>query len=121
MHSDLGIGFHPDLGTAGQGLVWGVDHGAWTVNRDPIALGVALTALDGQHGQVGAFGIGADVVLVNVYSAFHFSPSLKSLNAPILSRRLRKPRDSSCRTRGAEIASRSATSCKVSGLSLSSP
>jgi len=45
------------------------------MNRDPIALGVALTALDGEHGQVGALGIGADVMLVNVYAAFHFNAS----------------------------------------------
>ena len=84
MHRDLGIGFHPDLGSTGQGLVWGVDHGAWTMDRDPIALGVALTALDGQDGQVGALGIGADVVLVNVYSAFHQrSPNLRLRDSSI--------------------------------------
>jgi hypothetical protein len=30
-----------------------------------------LTALDGQDRQVSALGIGADVMLINVYSAFH--------------------------------------------------
>jgi hypothetical protein len=43
-----------------------------------------LTALDGQDGQVGALGIGADVVLVNVYSAFHQrSPNLRLRDSSI--------------------------------------
>ena len=84
MRRDLGIGFHPNLGSAGQGLVWRVDHGTWTMDRDPIALGVALTALDSQDGQVGALGIGADVVLIDMYSAFHQrSPNLRLRDSSI--------------------------------------
>jgi len=73
MHSDLGIGFDPHLCPAGQGLVWGVDHGAWTVDIDSIALDVALAGLHGEHWEVGAFAISADVVLVNVDALDHYS------------------------------------------------
>jgi hypothetical protein len=38
------------------------------VDRDAVALGIALAGFYCQHGQVCAFGVGADVVLVNVDS-----------------------------------------------------
>lgn len=41
------------------------------MNLDSVALDVALTGLDGEHRQVGALGIGADIVLVNVDAFFH--------------------------------------------------
>ena len=68
--------FDPDLCTTGQRLVGGVDHGAWAVNRDPVALGIPLAGFDGQHGQVCAFGVGADMVLVNMYARDHLLASI---------------------------------------------
>ena len=63
--------FDPDLCTTGQRLVWRVDHGAWAVNRDPVAFRVALTRLYSKHRKVCTFAIGADVVLINVNPCDH--------------------------------------------------
>ena len=70
---DLSIGFDPHLGPAGQRLVGGVDHGAWTVDIDPVALDVALAGFYCQYRQVGAFAISADVVLIDVDALDHYS------------------------------------------------
>ena len=75
-HRHVGFSFDPHLCAAGKRLIRAVDHGTRPMNHDFVALAVFLVRFDGEDGQVGAFGIGANVVLINVDSSFHLSDSL---------------------------------------------
>jgi len=77
LYLHLGFCLNPHLRPARERFVRTVDHGAWAVDRDPIALSIFFVGLDRQYGHLGAFCVGADVVLINVDSCFHFCPNLR--------------------------------------------
>ena len=69
---NLGLCFDPDLGPAGQWLVWPIDDLGRAIDGDLMRVMVAFVGLDGQDGVVGAvLPVGLYHMLIDMNDGLH--------------------------------------------------